>query len=688
LGIKILNETATFARTRFGCAGKSAEETGPPEGPAGSPAQTLGIAPLSPQPTVASNGTGRALAVWIREESSDPARPDRRLYYSFNNGTTWSAPARVNNEPALIEGPQVAFLGPSRAGLVWLQSKLSLAEALASDAGRFLSQSEIYYAEWNNGRWGNPTRITNDDLFDGAPALASDLASGQVMIIWSRANPSAAPGRLPLEINLARFDGRRWSAPAPVDTSSRSIDFKPIVRFDHQGQAVALWLRDTDNNTQTYEDRQIVMTRFDGRAWSRPETIPNLPPGAYTPSLAFDRNNNPLIAFVVPPIDNQTGKLASGDGNQSQLYAAYRRGSAWEVTPVGPETNAERPIINVNSDNRAIIMYRQFGATSDVHVTGDVAAAVADLNASPLEWTTGYLTADGQTNWELAFDVDQQTAKNFVVNVKQLPGGDETNSAPVAEALAQRPTGEWAGSSLDVIRFDGSGPALDTLAQTQPGPSVASAVVPYAVDLRVTPEDITISNPHPLEGDPITLTANVRNVGLKATSAQTSFTVRFYEGTPAGGRLLYEQRIDTPVRFNTAVPVTFSTTLQRGGVQTVTVVVDPANSIPESDESNNTAQLTFGQPPAPMQLFASANPMARVMSLGWTAPDTRGVDHYEIFRSTTTGRDYEFVGDTTATEFVDSLVRPGVTYYYVVVAVDIYGARSAFSNEATGQLPQ
>jgi hypothetical protein len=257
----------------------------------------------------------------------------------------------------------------------------------------------------------------------------------------------------------------------------------------------------------------------------------------------------------------------------------------------------------------------------------------------------------------------------------------------VADALAQRPKGEWAGSSLDVIRFDASRPAIDTPAQTPPGPSVASAVVPYATDLRVTSEDTIISNPHPLEGDSITLTANVRNIGLKATSAQTPFTVRFYEGATAGGRLLYEQRIDTPLRFNTAVPVTFSTTVQRGGVQTVTVVVDQANSISESDESNNTAQLTFGQTPAPRQLFASARPAERILSLGWTAPETRGIDHYEIFRSTTAGRDYEFVGDTTATEFVDSLVRPGVMYYYVVVAVDIYGTRSVFSNEVTAKLP-
>ncbi|MBI3949429.1 MAG: hypothetical protein HY314_03130 [Acidobacteria bacterium] len=129
-----------------------------------------------------------------------------------------------------------------------------------------------------------------------------------------------------------------------------------------------------------------------------------------------------------------------------------------------------------------------------------------------------------------------------------------------------------------------------------------------------------------------------------------------------------------------------SYTSQRGGLQPITVAVDEANSITESDKSNNSAQVMLGQTPAPMQLFASADSNRRVLSLGWAAPDTKGIDHYEIFRSTTAGRDYEFVGDTTATEFTDNLVRPGVTSYYVVVAVDLYGTRSAFSNEASGKL--
>jgi hypothetical protein len=388
--------------------------------------------------------------------------------------------------------------------------------------------------------------------------------------------------------------------------------------------------------------------------------------------LAFDRNNNPLVAFVVPPRAVDTGQLATGGSTNSALYAAYRRGTTWEVTPVGTNTYAEGPVVNVNSDNRAIIMYRQFGQTGDVHVSGDLASAVADLNVPRLEWTTGYLTADGQTNWDVAFDIDRQTSKNFVVNVKQIPGANGKADA-AAEMLSRWPGGDHVGGAMQT----------DQWAQS-PTAAVASTVVPYTTDLRATSDDINVSNSHPLEGEQTMITANARNIGLKATT--TPFTVKFYDGASASGRLLYEQRISTPARFNLAVPLSFSYTVQRGGLQTITVVVDQENAVSESDERNNTASLTFGQMPAPNLYFVNAEPDQRVMSLGWTAPETKGIDHCEIFRSTTAGRDYEFVGDTTATEFVDSLVRPGVTYYYVVVVVDIYGTRSVFSNEAGGKL--
>ena len=76
-----------------------------------------------------------------------------------------------------------------------------------------------------------------------------------------------------------------------------------------------------------------------------------------------------------------------------------------------------------------------------------------------------------------------------------------------------------------------------------------------------------------------------------------------------------------------------------------------------------------------------------MISLGWTASSTRGIAQYRVFRSQTPGAGYELVGTTVNTDFIDTLVRPGVQYFYVVQTVDVYGTRSPFSNETRVQLP-
>jgi hypothetical protein len=57
---------------------------------------------------------------------------------------------------------------------------------------------------------------------------------------------------------------------------------------------------------------------------------------------------------------------------------------------------AERPTINVNADNHAIIMYRRFGQEQDRHERSDLGASVVNLNNASLPQSSGFLTADGR----------------------------------------------------------------------------------------------------------------------------------------------------------------------------------------------------------------------------------------------------------------------------------------------------
>jgi fibronectin type 3 domain-containing protein len=60
-----------------------------------------------------------------------------------------------------------------------------------------------------------------------------------------------------------------------------------------------------------------------------------------------------------------------------------------------------------------------------------------------------------------------------------------------------------------------------------------------------------------------------------------------------------------------------------------------------------------------------------------------------VYRSTTSGGPYTLLttAPTGGVTFTDNAVQAGVTYFYVVTAVDANGNESAFSNEAAATVP-
>lgn len=622
---------------------------------------------LSPRPAVAANGAGQAVAMWLQGDAQ-PGNVERRLHYSFYDGSTWSAAKPVYQGRPVVAAPKVAYLDAQRALAVWAQSQFTLEDGLAGDMHSIEEGGELYYAIWDGQAWSAPAPITDDKMPDGRPSLAVDQSTGQAMLTWVHGEQTPDPEQHLTSIYYASFDGAEWSKPAPLSVKTTEVDYQPAVRFDRQGQPVAVWLRDSDGDLTTRKDRRIMLSSFDGKEWSAAAAIPNLPAGVYTPAMAFDINNNPLVVFVVPPFDKRADALGAGEGNQSQLFAAYRRGGVWESAPVGGGgIHAERPIVQVTPDNRAIIMFRRFGRTNDKHQSGDLASAVADLNAPAMRWGAGFLSQDGLMNWQTAFDLDPSTSQSFVVNVKRLP------TPEAAEKLQSLPDGEKVGGRI----------ATKNLLPGQT--AVASFVAPYAADLTVG--EITISNPHPLVGESVKLTAQVVNAGLKSASNGNGIGVRFYEGQGrSGARFLGEQRIDGAMSFNTPVEVSLPLTVEQGGVRNVFVVVDEDGVIPESDNDNNLGQLSYGQTPPPLQLYAIPQTEQRAVLLRWNAPSTKGLAEYQVFRSAEPGKNYQYIGASRASEFVDTLAAPNTDYYYVVKAVDVYSTRSAFSNEASAKL--
>jgi fibronectin type 3 domain-containing protein len=166
------------------------------------------------------------------------------------------------------------------------------------------------------------------------------------------------------------------------------------------------------------------------------------------------------------------------------------------------------------------------------------------------------------------------------------------------------------------------------------------------------------------------------------------------DGSPAGGFVGYnvyrgtEKELYEEAPANT-VPLT-TTSFKDTGVtndRTYYYVIrsvdspgPPWNESPDSAESSATPKdLTPPDRPTGLTVVAGVD---RVF-LTWNENKERDLAGYYVYRSARSGKDYEQLTDKllTRTTFSDETAKSGVTYYYMVTAVDKSGNESKPSEE-------
>ncbi len=76
------------------------------------------------------------------------------------------------------------------------------------------------------------------------------------------------------------------------------------------------------------------------------------------------------------------------------------------------------------------------------------------------------------------------------------------------------------------------------------------------------------------------------------------------------------------------------------------------------------------------------------VSITWTASSSTGVTGYHVYRGTTSNGPYTLVSSLgNLTTYTDNTVQSGVTYYYVVRAVDSTNTESSNSNQSQIVIP-
>ncbi|MFA9558868.1 S8 family serine peptidase [Evansella sp. AB-rgal1] len=90
-------------------------------------------------------------------------------------------------------------------------------------------------------------------------------------------------------------------------------------------------------------------------------------------------------------------------------------------------------------------------------------------------------------------------------------------------------------------------------------------------------------------------------------------------------------------------------------------------------------------PDVPANLTAESSSVG--ISLAWEASIAPDVNGYRVYKSTTSGSDYEVLTETSDTFFTDTDVEVGLEYFYVVTAFDYSNNESDYSNEAFAGAP-
>ena len=147
-----------------------------------------------------------------------------------------------------------------------------------------------------------------------------------------------------------------------------------------------------------------------------------------------------------------------------------------------------------------------------------------------------------------------------------------------------------------------------------------------------------------------------------------------------GGSVLVERATDQPEGSDTTA-WTPAADLSEGAYEWRARASDPTQDGPWSTTARFEVRL---DPPPSPPTGLHATPGDGRVALGWDASPEPDVTGYRVYRSGTSGGPYALVAPTSAPAFEDLGLTNGVTYYYVVTALDAR-SESAPSAEASAR---
>lgn len=602
-------------------------------------------------PAVAAENNGTALAVWVHGTDISVMPPKMSLYYSNLNGS-WSDPAPIHTDNTTVLNPQATYYG-NGAVAVWTGDKGTLDINNSFDA--WLSTLEIYYSFWDGSSWTAPGMITNDTEGDGQPSIATDgtnitavwvhdsdsnistkndldihysiwngtnwsspsaLTSDNLqdygpkvaqhqnssaLSVWTRDTDGNSSTDEDKEIFYSFWNGS-WTLPAPL-TENEWKDSKPYPVFKGDTPSV-IWVQaknvtvntsffnETSNMTEYIDiniSKDLVMfSEFRNNLWTTPQNISTEDFSISDTVLSEDVNGNLIAAW-----------RGYNNGSDDIKYTVRDAASKiWSMQKKLVNDSMVNWKLSMDaSTNRSFFVWLKHNSTIVSDSSGmRLENTYDDVYYSVLDIKPDLAISADDIKFSSDFRINDTIHVNFtVINEGVLGSGSfmikAYNGTPVDEtqiATIRSDPIVAGGSSNFSINYNVSNFTssihilLDTsneVAELNELNNAASREIKVLPDFAISPYDLSIISNGTGE---YKLDLGIRNIGgINATNVP----LKIYDDYPPNGTLLYSGSHDVSTD-GTHVVISLNIT---NGTHFLYAIINPENSIAEIDMTNNEA---------------------------------------------------------------------------------------------------
>ena len=517
-----------------------------------------------PYSEAAVNSEGNYLyGAWLYDDISRNDLNRTKLVSSSWDGTSWTLPhLTVEDDGTPDFHPSLLTFADGTAAVIWEDGNQPLSESAVFDD--MLSNLEISVAFYNplESSWTDVTCLTSNGFLDRSPRLSGpDKNTLAAVWISSPGNQTVADGENPDKIYCSFRDGTEWSAPF----MALEISF-PVVKYSvaYNGTDLHIVLcLDKDRDTSTIEDRDLYLISRNSGIWTG--LVPLLedtteePAIDGNPSIFYDKDGNPVLLWI------RNGKILQA--------------------------------VNLNMENREIVYDGEEYSTNlaDFEICLSDNGRVGITWAEPSEFSSDI--------WAIIYQPSEDT---WTTPLK-LTEDEETDMFPAFDFYGEETlVGLYNSRAIDIEMKEYRTVSGKTSVMYQPLQEETNlAVLAYTMESEIgfVSGSLYINPENPLAGEDADIIVSVGNFGDKTIS---NIPVSFFVGNPDSGGV----KIGDILVTSTLLPGQAAQAIQNWAIPAlpeaveIYAVLDPEETLPDTDLSNNLIHREFIKPDLSIKYFS------------------------------------------------------------------------------------